>query len=216
MRNHSFRMLAGAWALLGFGIISQPLLAEPADGPPAIVSPVDDFNKQLEIVKKGFGALAGKIEQGTKNIEQLTAADAARQQIAEMQGLIADTLGAVSDNGDVARLGQKTLDFARAKQRQFETDPKFTPEERQFLLNEWRRIGADTERAVADLANARQEFSQLLRNVQTRGDYIEELQALNNAQKMLEVIKLLAGEIRSASGAMKAFIHSVTPPAPGT
>lgn len=183
---------------------------------PAALNPIEDFNKQLEDVKKSFDTLSGKIEQSTKDIEQLTTTDAARKDIAALQGLIADTLGAVSDNGQVAKLGQKTLDYARAKQKQFETDTKYSPEERQFLLNEWKRIGTETERATNDLANARREFTGLLRMVQTRGDYIEELQALNNAQKMLEVIKLLAGEIRSASGAMKSFIHTVTPPGAGT
>ena len=204
--------------MLGFPAIMtapSPAFATETDVPAAL-NPVEDFNKQLEEVKKSFATLSGKIEQSTKEIEQLTTTDAARKDIATLQGLIADTLGAVSDNGDVAKLGQKTLDYARAKQKQFETDTKYSPEERQFLLNEWKRIGAETERATNDLANARREFTGLLRVVQTRGDYIEELQALNNAQKMLEVIKLLAGEIRSASGAMKSFIHTVTPPGAGT
>jgi phage shock protein A len=183
---------------------------------PVAVSPVDDFNRQLEEVKKSFGALGGKIEQSTRDIEKLTKPDDARKEIAALQGMIAEALGAVSDNGDVAKLGQKALDFARSKQKQFEADAKFSAEERQYLLNEWRRIGGEIERANGDLGNARQEFSQLLRNVQTRGDYIEELKALNNAQKMLEVIRLLAGDIRNASDAMKSFIAKVTPPSPGT
>ena len=205
--------------LLGLAVLAfaPPLaFAMEAEAPIPALNPLDDFNRQLGEVKKNFEALSGKIEQSTREIEKLTTTEAARKDIATLQGLIADTLGAVSDNGEVARLGQKTLDFARAKQRQFEADTKYSPEERQFLLNEWKRIGAETERATADLANARREFSGLLRVVQTRGDYIEELQALNNAQKMLEVIKLLAGEIRSASNAMKSFIRTVTPPGPGT
>ena len=197
-------------------LLAAPALAADSAGPPAIVSPVDDFNRQMEAVKQNFSALGAKIEQSTREIETLTSPEAAKKQIDEIQALIADTLGAVSDNGDIAKLGQKTLDYARSKQKQFEADAKFTPEERQFLLNEWRRIASDTERAVGDLSNARQEFSQLLRNVQTRGDYIGELQALNNAQKMLEVIRLLAGEIRTASSAMKSLIRTVTPPQPGT
>ena len=206
-------------SLLGGGAFCGPPRAFAADmeAPPAsAASPVDEFNKQLGEVKKSFEALSGKIDQSSKEIEKLTTTSDARKQIAEMQAMIAETLGAVSDNGDVAKLAQKTLDYARSKQKQFETDAKYTPEERQFLLNEWKRIGLETERAAGDLANARAEFSQLLRVVQTRGDYIEELQAINNAQKMMEVIKLLAGEIRSASTAMRSFIRTVSPPQPGT
>jgi hypothetical protein len=118
----------------------------------------------------------------------------------------------VSDNGDIASLGQKALAFAQNKQRELQSDTRFAPADRDYLLAEWRRIVAETERATNDLAGARQEFSQLLRTVQTRSDYIEELQAINNAQKMLEVIRKLAGELRSASDLMKSFIRSLTPP----
>ncbi len=205
-------------------LIASVWLASPAllpafaqsESPPVAVSPVEDFNKRYQDVKKHFEALGGKIKLGAKDIESLTSAEAARREIAAMQALIAETLGMVSSNGDVAALGQKALEFARAKQRQFENDTKFTPEERQFLQKEWRRISSETENATQDLSRAREEFSELLRMVQTRGDYIGELQALNSAQKMLEVIKSLAAEIRSASEAMKSLIQSATPPGAGS
>ena len=112
-------------------------------------------------------------------------------------------------------LGQKVVDYARSKEAVFDQDTKFSAEERQFLLKEWHRIETEAKRATDDLGNARREFTELLRQVQARSDYIEELQALNNAQQMLDVIKKLAGEVRAASGSMKSLIQSVTAPAPG-
>jgi phage shock protein A len=179
---------------------------------PQVANPVDDFNSTLGEVKKSLGELTGKIESSTKDIEKVTAPEAARQQLAELQGLIADALGSVSDNGKVAVLGQKVIDFAAAKQKQIQADSKFTAEERAFLSKEWTRIGTEAKRASDDLNNARQEFAKLLRTVQTRSDYIEELQALNNADQMLQVIKRLAEDIRGASSALKNFIRTVTPP----
>lgn len=207
--------LAGPAVLSATGVsgVGQAQAAAQETKPGAqLASPVEDFNRTLGEVKKSLGDLTGRIEQSTKDIEKVTAPDAARKELAELQALIADALGSVSDNGPVATLGQKVIEFSRAKQRQIEADTKFTPEERAFLLKEWTRIGTEARRAADDLTNARQEFAKLLRTVQTRSDYIEELQALNNADQMLQVIKRLADDIRNASSALKNFIQTVTPP----
>lgn len=193
---------------------SQPGAA--GERAPQVNNPVEEFNRSLGEVKKNLGSLTGKIEQTTKDIEKATTPDAARRDLADLQDLIAEALGAVSDNGPVASLGQKVIDHAQAKQRQIEAEAKFTPEERQFLAQEWRRIGTEARKATEDLTSARQEFAKLLRTVQTRSDYIEELQALNNAEQMLQVIQRLANDIRTASSALQSFIKAVTPPQPGT
>ncbi|MDR3494638.1 MAG: hypothetical protein P4L82_08545 [Ancalomicrobiaceae bacterium] len=189
--------------------------AAEADKAPQVANPVDDFNRAVVEAKKSLGDLSAKIEESSKQIEGLTSTEAARAQVAELQSLIADALGQVADNGKVMTLGQKVVDFARSKEAMFDRDTKFTPDERQYLLKEWRRIETEAKRATDDLGNARSEFTELLRQVQARSDYIEELQALNNAQQMLDVIKKLAGEVRAASGSMKSLIQSVTAPAPG-
>ena len=200
----------GAFAAAG----DAPAGQSPQAGP-QINNPVEEFNRTLGDVKKNLGSLTGRIEQSTRDIEKVTQPDAAKKDLADLQALIAEALGTVSDNGPVATLGQKVVEFSRAKQKQIEQETRFTAEERQFLLNEWSRIGSEAKRATDDLTNARQEFAKLLKTVQTRSDYIEELQALNNAEQMLQVIRRLADDIRTASTALKGFIQAVTPPQPG-
>ena len=197
------------------GAATPIAVAAEADKAPQVANPVDDFNRAVAEAKKSLGDLSAKIEESSKQIEGLTATEAARAQVAELQSLIADALGQVADNGKVMTLGQKVVDYARSKEAVFDQDTKFSAEERQFLLKEWHRIETEAKRATDDLGNARREFTELLRQVQARSDYIEELQALNNAQQMLDVIKKLAGEVRAASGSMKSLIQSVTAPAPG-
>ncbi|MDR3374855.1 MAG: hypothetical protein P4L98_14095 [Ancalomicrobiaceae bacterium] len=197
------------------GAATTAAVAAEADKAPQVANPVDDFNRAVVEAKKSLGDLSSKIEESSKQIEGLTSTEAARAQVAELQSLIADALGQVADNGKVMTLGQKVVDYARSKEALFDQDTKFSAEERQFLLKEWRRIETEAKRATDDLGSARREFTELLRQVQARSDYIEELQALNNAQQMLDVIKKLAGEVRAASGSMKSLIQSVTAPAPG-
>ena len=189
--------------------------ARAADASPVIVTPAEDFTKKFEEFKTILGDLRGKIDKSREEIEKLTTLEDARKEIGVMQGMIADALGAVADNGDVAKIGQKALEFARSKQRQFETDTKFSPEERQYLLGEWKRVGGEIERAAGNIATARGEFAQLLGKIQTRGDYIEELQALKNAQRVVDVIKMLDADLRAASGVVRNVIQSATPPSPG-
>jgi archaellum component FlaC len=183
----SLRAAGLALCLLGLAV-ATPALAENAAAPP---NPIEEFNTEVGKVKGSLESLNKRIEQSVKEIE---------------------TLSKPEDNGEVATFGVKALAFAHNKQKELQADTKFAAADREYLLGEWKRIIAETEKATNDLSGARQEFSQLLRTVQTRGDYIEELQAINSAQRMLEVIRTLAGELRSASDVMKSFIRSLSPP----
>ncbi len=145
----------------------------------------------------------------------MTASDAAGGEVAQLQALIAETLGNVADNGKVAQLGQRALDFARGKQAQFEKDAKFAPEERQFLLNEWKRNADKMKKEVDLLAQSRSQLAESLLRVQTRADYIGELQTLKDAEQVLAVIHQLAGEIQQTSVKVRTLLQTATTPPPG-
>ena len=205
-----FALLAAGLLAAGMPARAQaPTDAGVASGAP---NPIGDFNKQLADVKKSVEDVNTEIDGSAKEIETLSKPDAAVAEIAKLQAIVAAGLAAVADNGDAAKLGVRALAFARDKQRQFETDTKFKPEEREMLLREWRRIAEETDKATRDLSAARTGFAQLLRTVQTRSDFIAELQTINNAQRMLDVIRQLAGDIRNASNNVRGFIRNVVPP----
>ena len=183
-----------------------------ADTSASAANPIGEFNKQLADVKKSVEDINAEIDKSAKEIEGLSKPEAAVAEIEKLQAIVAAGLAAVSDNGDAAKLGARALGFARDKQKQFEADTKFKPEEREMLQREWRRIGDETDRATRDLGAARQEYAQLLRTVQTRSDFIAELQTINNAQRMLDVIRQLASDIRAGSNTVRGFIRNVVPP----
>src|SRR6266536_2964273 len=93
----------------------------------------------------------------------MTDVEKARQEIESLRGIVSELLGPVSDNGAVSQLGAKALKHAREKLRTLEQETRFTREEQQYLVNEWRKLVEETERATDDLAAARGEFVQLLR-----------------------------------------------------
>jgi DNA repair exonuclease SbcCD ATPase subunit len=181
-------------------------------GAPDAVSPVEDFAKQVEEFKKSYPDLNRKIEESVKSIDSVTDIDKARKEIEELRSAVAGMLGAVSDNGAVSQLGAKALAHARSKVKELEQGGRFGPDDKGFLLDQWRRLISETERATDDLDGARKEFAELLRTLQTREDFIDELMQVRRATEALNVIRKLTQEIRDASGKLKSLIGGIKPP----
>jgi uncharacterized coiled-coil DUF342 family protein len=207
-----------AATLLAFGApLGGPALAQSdratgsADSADA-VTPVEEFSKQVEEFKKSYPDLNKKIEESAKSIDAITDVEKARKEIEELRGAVAGMLGAVSDNGPVSQLGAKALAHARAKVKELEQGARFKPDEKDFLLDQWRRLITETERANDDLDNARKEFADLLRTLQTREDFIDELMQIRRATEALSVIRNLTREIRDASDKLKNLIGGIKPP----
>lgn len=175
-------------------------------------TPLTEFKSQFKDVRKNLESMNGKIQNGAKTIETLSDAQSARQQVEQLQALVSEALGLVSDNGDFATLGAKALSYSRGKLEQMRKETRYEERDRKALEQRWDRIVSDTEKAVADLSTAGRDFAQLLRVIQTRGDYAKEILEAENAEAMIKVIQNLAGEIRNGSEALRAFIRSLTPP----
>ncbi|MBC9878339.1 hypothetical protein G8O24_13405 [Bradyrhizobium sp. INPA01-394B] len=175
-------------------------------------TPLNDFRNQLGDVRKSLEGVNARIEEKARTIESLSKPDAAKQQVEELQALISQTLSLVADNGEIARLGARALEYARSKQEQMRNDTKFTPAERSALQKRWDQNVAEMVKATDELAKASGEFAQLLKTVQTRRDYAAEVLEVENADEMVRVVRNLAGEVRGASEGLKLFIRSLTPP----
>ena len=73
----------------------------------------------------------------------------ARAEIDKLRETVSTLLGAVSDNGPVSQLGVKALDHIRNKLKTLAQDNRFKPEERQFLIDQWRKLEAQTDGAFS-------------------------------------------------------------------
>jgi DNA repair exonuclease SbcCD ATPase subunit len=186
--------------LLLAGALAAPVC--PAHAQTDSIAPVEAFSTELE----------QKIDESTKSIDGLTDVEKARREIEELRAAVGNLLGAVADNGSVARLGASASDRVREKLAALERDTRFKPEERQFLVEQWRKLKDETERATSELGAARKEFAGLLRSLQTNEDFIDELVQIRQAQKAIDVIRRLTSEIRDASGKLKALIGAIKPP----
>jgi DNA repair exonuclease SbcCD ATPase subunit len=176
------------------------------------ITPVEEFSRQLEQFKNSIPQLNKRIEDSTSAVDRWTNVERARKEIEELRALVGTALGAVSDNGTVSQLGARALAHSREKLRMLEQDTRFRQEERAFLIEQWRRLRADTERATEELSVARKEFAELLRTLQTNEDFVDELVQIRQAQKALEVIQRLTKDIREANDQLKRLIGGIKPP----
>jgi DNA repair exonuclease SbcCD ATPase subunit len=176
------------------------------------ISPVEEFSRQIEQLKRTFTDLSKKIDDGAKSIDGLTDIEKARKELEELRAAVSTLLGAVADNGNVAQLGAKARERAHEKLKALERDTRFKQVERDFLVGQWHKLRDETERAITELGGARKEFAELLRTLQTNEDFIDELVQIRQAQKAIEVIRQLTRDIRDASDQLKKLIGSIKPP----
>jgi chromosome segregation ATPase len=186
--------------------------ASAASNPSDAITPVEDFSRELEKLKKSFGDLGRKMDSSAKAIDDYNDVAKARQEIDDLRAAVASLLDAVADNGSLATLGDTALKRARDKLKNLEQDTRFKPEERDYLVEQWRKLRDDTEHATNELGSARTRFAELLRVLQANEDFIDELVQIRQAQKVIDVIHELTRDIRGASDQLQKLIGAIKPP----
>jgi chromosome segregation ATPase len=200
-------------ALFALGLALSGNLARADDvGAGKAASPVEEFSEQLEAFQKSVPDLNKSIQDSTGAIDSITDVDKARAEIDKLRNTVSTLLGAVSDNGPVSQLGVKALDHVRDKLKALAQESRFKPEERQFLIDRWRKLQEETESAAKELDDARAQFASLLQTLQQSEDFIGELIEIRQAEKALEVIRSLTRDIRDASSQLNKLIGGIKPP----
>jgi DNA repair exonuclease SbcCD ATPase subunit len=175
-------------------------------------SPVDEFSQQLEAFQKSVPDLTQRIQDGAGVIDSATDIDKARAEIDSLRQDVSTLLAAVADNGPISQLGAKALNHIHDKLQALAQDGRFKPEERQYLLDQWQRLQAQTQDATKELQDARAQFAGLLQTLQSNEDFIGELIEIRQAEKALDVIRGLTQDIRNASSQLNKLIGGIKPP----
>jgi len=199
--------------MLLFLLLGAPVRSAAADA----ITPVEDFSRELDKLKKSFDDLGKKIDGSAKMIDGLSAEDAsdvdkAKKEIEDLRAAVGSLLAVVADGGTLDKLGDTALSRARDKLKELERDNRFKQEEKDFLIEQWRRLRDDTERATQELGSARSRFAELLRMLQANEDFIDELVQIRQAQKVIDVIHQLTREIRGTSDQLQRLISGIKPP----
>ncbi len=175
-------------------------------------SAVEEFSQQLEDFQKAVPNLNNSIQDSIGAIDSATDVDKARAEIDSLRETVSTLLNAISDNGPVSQLGVKALEHIHDKIKQLSQNKRFKPEERKFLINRWRQVQDQTERATKELDDARAQFAGLLRTLQENEDFVGELLEVRQAQRALEAIRSLTRDIRDVSTQFNKLIGGIRPP----
>lgn len=175
-------------------------------------SAVEEFSQQLEDFQKAVPNLNNSIQDSIGAIDSATDVDKARAEIDSLRETVSTLLNAISDNGPVSQLGVKALEHIHDKIKQLSQNKRFKPEERKFLINRWRQVQDQTERATKELDDARAQFAGLLRTLQENEDFVGELLEVRQAQRALEAIRSLTRDIRDVSTQLNKLIGGIRPP----
>jgi chromosome segregation ATPase len=206
------RWTRSAGAVL-FGVfLALSVSAARAENPGVGASPVEEFSQQLEAFQKSVPDLNKSIQESAGTIDSMNDVEKARAEIDKLRETVSALLGAVSDNGPVSQLGVKALNHVRDKLKGLAQETRFKQEERQFLIDQWRRLQDQTESATKELDDARAQFAGLLETLQQNEDFIGELIEIRQAEKALEVIRSLTRDIRDASNQLNKLIGGIKPP----
>jgi DNA repair exonuclease SbcCD ATPase subunit len=201
--------LAAVLFALSLATFAGNARAEEATG---VASPVEEFSQQLEAFQKTVPDLNKSIQDSAGTIDSVTDVQKARAEIERLKENVSTLLGAVSDNGPVSQLGAKALDHIHNKLKTLAQDSRFKPEERQFLIEQWKRLEVQTEGATKELDDARAQFVGLLHTLQDNEDFISELIEIRQAERALQVIRQLTHDIRDASNQLNTLIGGIKPP----
>ena len=209
--------IQGKWARSAAGVLLGLVLAlsasaARAEDPAVGTSPVEEFSQQLEAFQKSVPDLNKSIQESASTIDTMNDVEKARTEIDKLRETVSALLGAVSDNGPVSQLGVKALNHVRDKLKALAQETRFKQEERQFLIDQWRRLQDQTESATKELDDARAQFAGLLETLQQNEDFIGELIEIRQAEKALEVIRSLTRDIRDASSQLNKLIGGIKPP----
>ena len=122
----AIRWPAALVLLLLVAVAPRPAFAEAADKPDA-VTPVEEFSRQLDELKKTFKDLNQRIDESAKLIDGETDPGAARKEIAELRALVSSLLGAPCQGArrraGALRRGAAAVADQRRLRRRVDGDP---------------------------------------------------------------------------------------------
>ena len=146
MTNVSPNAIAGTWArsavavFFGVGLVFSVAAARAENSGSGGASPVEEFSQQLEAFQKSVPDLNKSIQDSAGTIDSINDVEKARAEIDKLRETVSALLGAVSDNGPVSQLGAKALNHVHNKLKALAQETRFKQEERQFLIDQWRRL----------------------------------------------------------------------------
>jgi lysyl-tRNA synthetase class I len=197
-------------ALLLLTASSMALSQKPAPAAPTAPSQpaisddsIDDFsdlNRNLANLREKIGKVKDVV---AKNEDPNVPANQREQ----FQHSVAQLLASFADDGEVAKFGKAAVEFVNKRLAEAQQDTNFPPDQQTALVTRWRRIATQTETAVASLDTTRKDLTEKLKLLQSKADFVDQMEKLKQSRAMLDAINDLGDQRQTVSGRIRDLLQ---------
>lgn len=203
-------------ALVFLGASGLALSQSPTPSAPAAHQPVisDDSLDDFAELNRNLVMLESKIAKAKRVIAASQDPDVPANRREAFRTLVAGLLGAFADGGEVAKLGQTAVDFVHRRLDEAQQDASFPPEQKEALITRWRRLAVQTEAVAVTLDSTRKDLSNKLTLLQTKSDFVDQMEKLRQARSVLDAMADLADQRQSVSQRVRDLLQGRPSDAP--
>jgi len=202
-----FRLPLAALVLLS--ATSLALSQSPAPSPLPSRLPVisDDTLDDFGDLQRNLVTLEARIAKVKRLIAASQDANGPESKRAAFRTLVAGLLDAFGDGGQVSTLGQTAVDLAKQRLDEAKRDTSFPPEQKEALIIRWRRLAMQTEALAATLDGTRKDLLEKLELLQSKADFVDQMEKLRQARAVLDAVGDLADQRQSVSDRVRDLLQ---------
>jgi hypothetical protein len=211
-----FRLPLAVLTLLGASNLALAQSQPPASPPTPSRQPVisDDTLDDFAELNRNLVALESRLAKAKRVIAASQDPNLPESQRAAFQTTVTGLLGAFADGGQVTKLGQSAADFVHQRLAEARQDTTFPPEQKEALIIRWQRLATQTEATVAVLENTRKDLGAKLQLLQSKADFVDQMEKLRQARAVLDALGDLADQRQSVSQRVRDLLQGKPNDAP--
>lgn len=202
-----FRLPLAALVLLGATSLASS--QSPAPSPPPSRLPVisDDTLDDFGDLQRNLVTLEARIAKVKRLIAASQNSSGPEGKRAAFRTLVAGLLDAFADGGQVSTLGQTAVDLVKQRLDAAQRDTSFPPEQKEALVIRWRRLAVQTAALTAALDGTRKDLLEKLALLQSKADFVDQMEKLRQARAVLDAVGDLADQRQSVSDRVRDLLQ---------
>jgi uncharacterized protein Yka (UPF0111/DUF47 family) len=216
-----FRLPLAALMLIGVSSLAlsqnpSPTASPQAAAPPLSRQPVisDDTLDDFADLNRNLVMLESKIAKAKRLIAASQDPNVPASRREAFNTMVQSLIDAFADNGKVATLGQTAVEFVNKRLAEAQQDTVFPAGQKDALITRWRRLATQTEAVTTTLDTTRKELAGKLQLLQTKSDFVDQMEKLRQARAVLDAIADVTDQRQSVSQRVRDLLQGRPSDAP--
>jgi uncharacterized protein Yka (UPF0111/DUF47 family) len=216
-----FRLPLAALMLIGASSLALSQNPSPT-APPQAAAPTpsrqpvisDDTLDDFADLNRNLVMLESKIAKAKRLIAASQDPNVPASRREAFNTMVQSLIDAFADNGKVATLGQTAVEFVNKRLTEAQQDTVFPAGQKDALITRWRRLATQTEAVTTTLDATRKELAGKLQLLQTKSDFVDQMEKLRQARAVLDAIADVADQRQSVSQRVRDLLQGRPSDAP--